>query len=52
MQTNSAADSPTRMAKARAIFLDAWGLLVPERSMKNSAAPKLATMAIRAMVTR
>ncbi len=52
MHTNRATDSPIRTAKALAIFFDVLAVLGPRRSIKNSAVPKLATMAIRAMVMR
>jgi hypothetical protein len=45
-------DTPTRTPKARAIFFDVLPELWPPRIMKNRAAPRLARMAKKAMVTR
>lgn len=45
-------ESPTRIARAVAIFFDGLERLDLVRIMKNSAPPKLATMAINAMAAR
>lgn len=45
-------ENPTRAASARAIFCDALLALRPPRSMKYRAAPRLAKMARKAMITR
>lgn len=52
MQANSKIDKPTRKPSALAIFLDVSASFGPPRSMKNNAAPRLASMDTKAMVTR
>jgi len=45
-------ENPTRMASARAMFLDALGPLRPPRIMKTKATPRLPRMTRKAMITR
>ena len=55
MQRNSSTDKPMRSASARAMRLDLSGVSVlelPPRSMKNSAAARLAMMNKNTSATR
>jgi len=52
MQANKNIDTPTRIASARAILLDFPVALGFPRSMKKSAAAKLARIAKKARLTR